>query len=210
MPPAIIRLTPLILAAVLLAPGLSRAADAEPPAEPVKAAPAKLAADEPGKTDPSTWDKTKTLFSTIWNEGRQELYIPGYTWHNPSTYSQAQRDGYTTYAAGIGYGRTWTSDSNNDHGLYAMEFQDSHNDIQPVVGYYYMWMWGKPGDLRAGVGVTAFITARYDTSGCQYCPFPAALPIASVSFWRLSIMGTYVPKFSDRGNVAFLWGKFAF
>ncbi len=182
-----------VVIAMLLAPWPAQAADAPPPAES-------------GQQE-STWGSTKKLLSTIWNEGKQELYVPGYTWHNPSTYTQQQRDGYTTYAAGIGYGRTWTSDSNNDHGLYAMGFQDSHNDFQPVVGYYYQWMWGKPGGLRAGVGVTAFITARYDTEGCQYCPFPAALPIASVSFWRVSLMGTYVPKFGDRGDVAFFWAK---
>jgi palmitoyl transferase len=183
------------------------AADATPPAEPAKPAQADDAA-KPGKMT-QAWDDTKDLFSTIWNKGRQELYIPGYTWHNPSTYTQAQRDGYTTWAWGIGYGRTWTSEANNDHTLFAMEFQDSHNDIQPIVGYAYQWMWGKPGELRAGAGLAAGITARYD-GYCKYCPIPYVIPIASISYWRISLMGTYVPKYSDRGNIAFFWAKVNF
>ena len=181
-----------LMAAATLAPWPAQAADAAPA--------------EPAQTE-SAWGSTKKLLSTIWDEGKQELYVPGYTWHNPSTYTQRQRDGYTTYAAGIGYGRIWTSSANNDHSLNAMVFQDSHNDIEPVVGYTYQWMWGKPGNLRAGFGVTAFITARYDTDNCKYCPFPGVLPIATISFWRLSLMGAYVPKIGDRGDVAMFWGK---
>lgn len=186
-----LRCLTVMLAVAAFAPAGARAADA--------AAPASGPAD-------TTWERTKKLLSTVWDEGKQELYVPGYTWHNPSTYTQQQRDGYTTYAAGLGYGRTWTSDSNNDHSLYAMGFRDSHSDFQPIAGYAYQWMWGRPGGLRAGAGVTAFITARYDTN-CKYCPFPAALPIASISYWRVSLMGTYVPRFSDRGDIAFLWAK---
>jgi len=193
--PALARCLPILLAAaaLALAPWSAQSADAAPPPD----------------NSESTWDKTKTLLSTIWKEGRQELYVPGYNWHNPATYSKQQRDGYTTYAAGIGYGRTWTSDSNNDHSLLAMTFQDSHNDIQPVVAYAYQWMWGKPGDLRAGVGLSAGISARYD-GYCQYCPFPYVLPIASLSYWRISLMGTYVPKVGSNGDVAFFWAKIAF
>jgi palmitoyl transferase len=186
----------IILAVVALAPAGAQAADA---------APSDASKPESGQID-ANWDRTKKLLSTVWNEGKQELYVPGYTWHNPSNYTQQQRDGYTTYAAGIGYGRTWTSDANNDHSLFAMTFQDSHNDIQPVVGYNYQWMWGKPGELRAGVGLSAGISARYD-GYCKYCPFPYVLPIASISVWRISLMGTYVPRVGSNGDVAFLWAK---
>jgi len=195
LPAPVLRCLSVILVAAALAPWGAWAADAAPPGEPAKAE--------------SNWDRTKNLLSTVWNEGKQELYVPGYTWHNPNTYTQQQRDGYTTYAAGIGYGRNWTSDANNDHSLYAMTFQDSHNDTQPAVGYIYQWMWGRPGGWRAGAGFSAFITARADTTDnwCKYCPFPGVLPVASISYWRVSLMGTYVPKVGSNGDVAMFWAK---
>lgn len=51
---------------------------------------------------------------------------------------------------GIGYGKYRYDEDNNWHSVYAMAFMDSHNRVEPILGYGYQKMW-IPGRGRGGV-----------------------------------------------------------
>ncbi|MDF7671512.1 lipid IV(A) palmitoyltransferase PagP [Orbaceae bacterium ESL0721] len=147
----------------------------------------------------------KNTLSDTWNSPTHELYIPANTWHNRAAYSRSKVDGYNERPWGIGYGVTRFDEDGDWHSLYIMEFQDSHNEIEPIGGYGYQTYWrlDDAGKWRIGIGYTLSITARHDY---DWIPFPAPLPLLSFEYDRFSIQNTYVPGFhKNNGNVLFTW-----
>lgn len=142
-----------------------------------------------------------------WNEGGNDLYLPLHAHHLRFAYTDEKIDSFNENSWGIGYGRSHYVDGNWE-GLYAMTFLDSHSDLEPMLGYGYQWMWGKQDALHAGLGYTVFITSRSDVF--NYMPFPAALPIASINYNKVSLNGTYVPGGKGNGNILFFWSRISF
>lgn len=153
----------------------------------------------------STWDKIKQSLSDTWHSPTRELYIPVNTWHNRATYDHDKIESYNERPWGIGYGVSRFDNDGDWHALYIMEFQDSHNIIEPIGGYAYQkyWRLDDAGKWRIGVGYTLSITARHDYN---WIPFPAPLPLLSFEYDRLSVQSAYVPGVKrNTGNILFTW-----
>lgn len=143
--------------------------------------------------------------------GQDDLYLDGYAYHDPNTYTAQKRAQLNARAWGIGWGRHKLNADGSEDMVYAMVFSDSHWNAEPVVGYAHQWMWGNDRLIGAGLGYTLAVTSRADIF--NNIPFPIALPIASLRIGRVSIYGTFIPKVNDKlnnGNVAFFWLRYAF
>lgn len=155
------------------------------------------------------WQRLTRNISLAWDSPNQELYIPLNTWHNRWTYDDDKIDSYNERPWGIGYGRYRYDEDNNWHSVYAMAFMDSHNQIEPIIGYGYQKMW-IPGEMdgwRFGVGFTASITARHEY---YYIPIPLPLPLLSIEYNKFSLQTTYIPGTYNNGNVLFTWMRWQF
>ncbi len=136
--------------------------------------------------------------------GNLELYLPVYTWHNRATYDRDNIDGYNEIPYGIGIGKYYFDEKGNLFSVYAMEFQESHNEFEPIVGVAWQKVWNVIDEFSLSAGYTAFFTARSDYF--DYIPFPGVLPLLSATYNKLSLSGTYVPGLKRNvGNVAFFW-----
>lgn len=150
------------------------------------------------------WDKFINNVSTTWDSDKYELYIPFFTWHNRFMYDKEKTNTYNEEPWGFGIGKYRYDEDNDWHALYAMAFMDSHNKVEPIVGYGFQKMW-IPGDMdgfRMGAGFTLGITAREEYS---YIPLPAPLPLVSIEYDKLSVQATYIPGTYNNGNVLFAW-----
>jgi hypothetical protein len=135
-----------------------------------------------------------------WKEGDWNLMVPFYTWHAPYKYDN--RDVQNSYPLGGGVARTVDRGRDTDM-LVAMAFQDSHYKPMYVAGYGYLYNWGEQRAFHAGAGFAAVIWARSDYN---YIPYPGIVPIGSVGFSRVSVMGTYLPIV----DVAMVWAQVKF
>ena len=79
-------------------------------------------------------EETKTHFKQILCHGKNELYIPVNTWHNRLTYEHDKIREYNERPWGVGFGKVLMKDSHR-YSLGVMEFQDYHNDIEPILAY---------------------------------------------------------------------------
>ncbi|ERT10720.1 lipid IV(A) palmitoyltransferase PagP [Photorhabdus temperata] len=152
----------------------------------------------------SLWGKFSNNVALTWDAPSNELYLPVITWHNRFTYDEEKIDKYNERPWGFGYGKYRYDEDNDWHSLYAMAFMDSHNRLEPIVGYGFQKMW-IPGDLdglRMGIGFTLSVTARHEY---YYVPIPLPLPLFSIEYNRLSFQGTYIPGTYNNGNVLFAW-----
>ena len=64
------------------------------------------------------------------------------------------------------------------------------------------------GELKAGVGFTAFLTSRSDT--LKGVPVPVVLPLASLQYRKSAVMASFMPGPKGNGNVLFLFGRIAY
>ena len=149
---------------------------------------------------------------TIYDQGGTELLVPGYTWHDPGTYTAAKRATLNSHAWGIGLSRNLTDAQGDQELVFAMMFSDSHYNAEPMVGYAEQWNW-RPfsGDFRLGAGYTVAVTSRADIM--RNVPFPLALPLASVGYGKFTLYGTFLPRFNgspNNGNVAFFFAGYNF
>ncbi|TDB63248.1 lipid IV(A) palmitoyltransferase PagP [Photorhabdus khanii] len=157
-----------------------------------------------GNSSDSLWGKFNNNVALIWDTPSNELYLPVITWHNRHTYDEEKINQYNEHPWGFGYGKYRYDEDNDWHSLYAMAFMDSHNRLEPIVGYGFQKMW-IPGDLdgfRIGIGFTLSVTARHEY---YYVPIPLPLPLFSIEYNRLSFQGTYIPGTYNNGNVLFAW-----
>lgn len=139
-----------------------------------------------------------------WNSNQYEIYLPFLIWHNRLTYDNKKISGYNETPWGLGIGKYRFDQNRNWHSIYAMAFADSHNKVQPIVGYGFQKIW-RPSELdefRIGAGFTLSVTARNEY---WYIPIPLPLPIASIEYKQFSIQATYVPGTYNNGNVFFAW-----
>lgn len=163
----------------------------------------------PANADDNLWQRLSNNIALTWNSPEQELYIPLNTWHNRAMYSSKKVKRYNERPWGIGYGKYRYDEDNNWHSVYAMAFMDSHNKVEPVIGYGYQKMW-IPGEMdgwRFGIGFSASITTRHEY---HYIPIPLPLPLISIEYNKLSIQSTYIPGTKNHGNVLFTWMRWQF
>ena len=150
--------------------------------------------------------------SDEWNKsmnGNSEIYIPFHAWHNRDFYEDTSRLNENTW--GLGYGRSYLDEDKDYHGFYVMGFKDSNYDLEPLIGYSYTKNWYKENAF-VGIGFTAFLTARSDSS---YVPIPGILPVATVGYKDIKFSATYIPiggtaNNKKYGNIAFFWSTITF
>jgi palmitoyl transferase len=182
-------------------------ADATPAAAPAPQAHKWLACDSMWK-----WFGSQCAgLKDAWYDGRPTLYLSGYTWHDPSTYTQEKLDEFNDKAWGGGFGWSKTA-ANGDHfGWYALVFRDSHFQYTKAAGWSWMTYWPAHDDFAVGLGYTAFLASRPDIA--NNWPFPAALPLAGIKIRKFELLGTFIPKLNagiNHGDVAYFFGRYQF
>lgn len=143
---------------------------------------------------------------SIYQDGNTEVYLPFHTYHLRSAYTPEKIRSFQENPPGFGIGRGRFDADGDWQGIYAMGFQDSHFKPEWMVGYGYKTFWRPDDDWRLGIGYTAFLMTRTDIA--HYTPFPGILPVASVSYRRLSVETAYVPGGNGFGNIFFFWAKY--
>lgn len=171
----------VLLASALLLPNIAWAAD-------------------PEKT--TVLSIVQDTLSQTWQSKDYELYIPVNTWHNRAYYSAEKIDSYNEQPWGLGIGKYRFDKDGDWNALYAMAFTDSHNEIEPIIGYGFQKMWRPTDNFRIGAGYTAGITIRKEMN---YLPLPVIAPLVSVEYKRLSLQSTYIPGGNGNGNILFTW-----
>jgi palmitoyl transferase len=142
----------------------------------------------------------------VWQDGKNELYLPAYAWHNRLSYSQEKINSFNENPWGTGLGKSFYDEKGDWHGLYAFAFLDSHKNVEPVVGYAFLKVLHLNDETSMGAGYALLVTARPDIF--HNIPFPGALPWVSVSYHKASFAATYIPGSQGAGNVFFLILKY--
>ena len=148
----------------------------------------------------------------IYEQGQPELFLTGYAWHDPHTYTASKLATLNSHAWGFGAGKRLVDADGNDEMVYAMVFADSHRKAEPVVGYAKQWIWRPDGGpFSLGAGYTAGLTSRTDI--LNNIPFPIVLPLFSLGLGAVRLYGTFLPRVTDKlnnGNVAFFFASVQF
>ncbi|WP_432722103.1 phospholipid:lipid A palmitoyltransferase [Jeongeupia wiesaeckerbachi] len=147
----------------------------------------------------------------IADEGSWDLYLTGYTWHDPHTWTDEKLEELNAKAWGGGLGKRLVDENGNQDLLYGMVFSDSHEDPQLMLGYAKVWYWPSTSIVSVGAGYTVGLTSRADI--LNRIPFPYILPVLSLRVWRASLMGTFIPSLNsglNSGNVGFVFGRYEF
>ncbi len=179
-------------------------AQQEPPPESIQA---------PEAAQPGFWTKTRTHVVDITEQGRWDLYLSGYAYHNRNSYSDKSLHKLNEKAWGAGIGKTLRNANGDDESLYFIGLRDSRRHAQFMAGYAYQWVHGFGADsgLEAGAGLTAAIIRRQGVLGGV--PFPAILPVASIGTQSTKLMVTFIPHAAirnNKGNVVLLFARFEF
>ncbi|PHM54606.1 lipid IV(A) palmitoyltransferase PagP [Xenorhabdus hominickii] len=171
---------------------------------PIQESGIKLSEKDYKYSTPGVWGKLRSNILLAWDSPNNDIYLPVITWHNRFTYDKKKTDKYNEMPWGFGYGKYRYDKDNDWHSLYMMVFMDSHNRLEPIVGYGFQKMWIPDGldGFRIGGGFTLSVTARHDYN---YIPLPLPLPIFSIEYNRLSLQSTYIPGTYNNGNVLFSW-----
>ena len=161
--------------------------------------------------------KDKTVHATedaidyagrIWDEGDNILYLSGYAYHGRGTYTKEKIAEFNEEAWGGGFGRTLIDENGNANTLFALAFLDSHSDIEAQVGYAREWRWQFAEHAAVGAGFVAMLVSRSDIF--NHIPFPVILPLASIEWYRVALMASYVPRLSGdggNGDVLYLFAR---
>jgi palmitoyl transferase len=162
----------------------------------------------PAPESPPWYERAFKRLETTWDEGTTELYLPLHTYHLRSAYSKEKIDSFNESPWGLGLGKGTYDPDGDWHGIFAMEFQDSHYKPEYVLGYGYKTFWPIYDELKFGLGYVAFVTTRSDWG--HYTPVPAALPMITLEYRKFSFDTIYVPGGKGNGNVLLFWGKYHF
>jgi palmitoyl transferase len=168
-----------------------------------------------GPAQADWWQDTKDVFAYKYERskdaffnGRNDYYASGVSRHAPWAYSSERRHELNESAWGGGFGRSVVDANGNTHSLYAIAFRDSHYKPQYTAGYLWMTYWPLAGRLRGGLGYSALVFSRSDI-GNRY-PVPAVLPAASLRYREVELIGTFVPGFTQGGNIGYIFARFSF
>ncbi|MDP3559734.1 MAG: lipid IV(A) palmitoyltransferase PagP [Legionellaceae bacterium] len=164
-----------------------------------------FAAEPSSPHKPNLLQEIKQTLHDIWFEGKNELYLSGYAWHNRYTYDEDRLKTYNENAWGGGLGKAIYTENGHWHALYAMVFRDSHCYPQTFAGYAFLKTTAPERPFRIGGGYTIAITQRPDVA--NGIPFPGILPAASIQYRKAAIMAAYVPGKHNVGNVLFVFLK---
>lgn len=143
-----------------------------------------------------------------YHQGRTDLYLSGYTWHTPWTWTAEKRAEENANAWGLGIGRSREQPDGDTDIVYALVFSDSHKNPEWNVGYAWNTYWGPRNGVQVGLGYTAAIVVRTDIA--KGWPFPVVLPLGSVRYDRVTLFGTYIPNLGggfNHGSVFYFFGK---
>ena len=143
-----------------------------------------------------------------YQQGRNDVYLSGYTWHTPWTWTAEKRAEENANAWGLGVGRSREQADGDTDLVYALVFADSHKNPEWNVGYAWNTYWGPRRGLQVGLGYTAAIVVRTDIA--KGLPFPVVLPLGSVRYDRVSLFGTYIPNLGggiNQGSVFYFFAK---
>ena len=145
---------------------------------------------------------------TAYNNDDWYLYMPLYAWHNRLFYNDEHISRYNEKAFGVGIGKGFW-DGNEWHGIVAMGFADSNDELETFFGYIYQYNWDidKEGHCKVGLGYTLGVTQREDW---KYFPVPVPLPVVSLTYKKLSLQATYIPGVQNNGNVLFVMATYLF
>lgn len=157
--------------------------------------------------NPSWWQYARNKANSIANEGQDELYLSGYSYHGRHTYTAEPIAEFNEKSWGIGYGKSLYNAKGDEESLYFIVISDSHYKPQPMLGCAYQWVWpiAKSG-IEIGAGYTAMLASRADYFGGV--PFPLVLPVASIGTRTYRMMASYIPRISNNkgnGDVLFVF-----
>ena len=146
----------------------------------------------------------KETIRDTWNEGRMEVFVPLYAWHNRKAYPQDKISKYNEYPKGLGIGKYRYDRKTNRDGLMFRGFSDSNYHFEPLLLYTWQKTWRSKDDFFGfSAGYMAGFTTRKEW---HWVPLPMALPIISFDAGPISYAHTYVPGLGkENGNVWFSW-----
>ena len=143
-----------------------------------------------------------------WQNGRSGVFVSGYAWHLPFTWTAQRRRELNSMAWGTGYTRVTEDADGAEHSVYALVFSDSHKHTEFNVGYEYSKFWGPRGSVQPGLGFTAFAMQRPDIA--KGVPVPVLLPLASLRYRDATLFATYIPTLNggiNHGSTLYLFGR---
>ena len=155
------------------------------------------------QTKSGIWSDVQDSLSQTWQSKYYELYIPVNTWHNRNYYSAEKIASYNEQPWGLGLGKYRLDAEGDWHGIYAMAFLDSHNQIEPIVGFGFQKIWSPTDVIRLGLGYTAGVTLRNNSN--YLLPIPVVAPLLSIGYKDLAVQSTYIIGGEGNGNVLFTW-----
>lgn len=152
-------------------------------------------------------------FRGIVENGRNEILLSGYAWHDPASYSAAARAQLNSFAFGGGYERYIINSDGSTELLSGIVFADSYRKPQITVGYTKYWSAKVVDNLSLGLGYTAALSRREDAF--HGFPEPIVLPVGVVTIAeRFQIYATYIPPLPRalhlRGDVAIIFAGVRF
>jgi len=153
--------------------------------------------------DMTLWTQATDHIKEIWDNGRLELALPVYTWHNRWCYDRDKIKDYNENPWGIGIGKYIEPTPDRRYGLLAMKLQDSFN--KPELSTWYSWqkLWRPGQDFRPSLGFVAGITFR---DNYNWLPIPGAAPTIGFDYKSFSVEALYIPGF----DVLFTWLSWRF
>jgi palmitoyl transferase len=162
-----------------------------------------------GCTDLPAWVATgcDRLVDT-WENGRSGVFISGYAWHLPFTWTPERRRELNSNAWGTGYTRVTEDADGDEHSVYALVFSESHKHAQFNVGYEYSTFWGPRNGVQPGLGFTAFVMQRPDIA--SGIPVPALLPVVALRYRDATLFATFIPTLNggiNHGSTLYVFGR---
>lgn len=148
--------------------------------------------------------------ANVATHGSLDLYVMGYGYHFNRAEPESKHP-LNAKSYGGGIGKHWTDGNGNEDLLFSFVFLDSHDHVEPVVGYARQWFTPSVlGGLAIGGGFAAVITARSDV--LHYTPVPVVLPVASLRLNKASLMATFFPRIGNvaTSSVVLVWARYEF
>jgi palmitoyl transferase len=137
----------------------------------------------------------------VLRDGDTSLYLSGYAYHMRNNYSPRVLRILNEDAWGGGIGRTLKLKDGGVEALAVTAFKDSVDDWEFTLGYMREWRWTPfDGPVKLGAGVSAFLTSRPDFF--DGIPFPAVLPMATITVGPVALITTYIPRLPDARSYA--------